>query len=216
MKEQFLYIVFSSTPCRMGAFIRRCTGNDFNHVSIGLDRTLEPLYSFARRYYHTPFYGGFVRETLSRYCIHGQAATIRVFRLPVTQDQASALDRKFAQMLTNQDTYLYNYLSALAVPFKKTVPLSNAYTCIEFCVHILHSIGLPLMPGSFYSLRDLETLLHPYELYTGLAPTPKSYDFSYYAAKPLLHPLCSSANAFFKLFKRFIWNSSDPSTKTTT
>ena len=216
MKEQFLYIVFSSTPCRMGAFIRRCTGNDFNHVSIGLDRTLEPLYSFARRYYHTPFYGGFVRETLSRYCIHGQAATIRVFRLPVTQDQASALDRKFAQMLTNQDTYLYNYLSALAVPFKKTVPLSNAYTCIEFCVHILHSIGLPLMPGSFYSLRDLETLLHPYELYTGLAPTPKSYDSSYYAAKPLLHPLCSSANAFFKLFKRFIWNSSDPSTKTTT
>lgn len=200
----------------MGAFIRGCTGNDFNHVSIGLDRTLEPLYSFARRYYHTPFYGGFVRETLSRYCIHGQAATIRVFRLPVTQDQASALDRKFAQMLTNQDTYLYNYLSALAVPFKKTVPLSNAYTCIEFCVHILHSIGLPLMPGSFYSLRDLETLLHPYELYTGLAPTPKSYDSSYYAAKPLLHPLCSSANAFFKLFKRFIWNSSDPSTKTTT
>ena len=216
MKEQFLYIVFSSTPCRMGAFIRRCTGNDFNHVSIGLDRTLEPLYSFARRYYHTPFYGGFVRETLSRYCIHGQAATIRVFRLPVTQDQASALDRKFAQMLTNQDTYRYNYLSALAVPFKKTVPLSNAYTCIEFCVHILHSIGLPLMPGSFYSLRDLETLLHPYELYTGLAPTPKSYDSSYYAAKPLLHPLCSSANTFFKLFKRFIWNSSDPSTKTTT
>lgn len=215
MKEQFLYIVFSSTPCRMGAFIRRCTSNDFNHVSIGLDRTLEPLYSFARRYYHTPFYGGFVRETLSRYCIHGQAATVRVFRLPVTQDQASALDRKFAQMLLHQDTYLYNYLSALAVPLKKTVPLSNAYTCIEFCVYILHSIGLPLMPGSFYSLRDLETLLHPYELYTGPAPTPKTYDSSYYAAKPLPHPLRCSANGFFRLFKRFPCKFSGPSSKIT-
>ena len=215
MKEQFLYIVFSSTPCRMGAFIRRCTGNEFNHVSIGLNHTLEPLYSFARRYYHTPFYGGFVRETLSRYCIHGQAATVRVYRLPVTQDQASALDRKFAQMLLHQDTYLYNYLSALAVPLKKTVPLSNAYTCIEFCVYILHSLGLPVIPGCFYSLRDLETLLHPYELYTGPAPTPKTYDSSYYAAKPLPHPLRCSANGFFRLFKRFPCKFSGPSSKIT-
>jgi hypothetical protein len=67
MQTQYVYIVFSSTPYRIGKFIRRLTREAYNHVSIALDPDLTKMYGFARRYYRTPFYGGFVRESLSRY-----------------------------------------------------------------------------------------------------------------------------------------------------
>ena len=155
MTEPFLYVVLSATPTRTGAFIRRYTRNSFNHISISFDSKLEPLYSFARHFYSTPFYGGFVKESLSRYHLKGSAAHLRVFRIPVSQEQLAQLHRHIDYMLSRQDQYLYNHLSALAVPFRKTVKTSDSYTCVEFCVEILHSIGLSVTPGKFYSLRQL-------------------------------------------------------------
>ena len=73
MDGPFLYIVVSSTPSRMGHFIRRITGQDYNHISVSLDPQLLTMYSFARRYYRTPLFGGFVQETPARYCINGTA-----------------------------------------------------------------------------------------------------------------------------------------------
>lgn len=202
MTESYLYVVFSSTPYRMGAFIRRFTGYAFNHVSVCLHDRLEPLYSFARHYYHAPFYGGFVKESLLRYHANGRTAHIRVFRIPVSPEQHAKLRLGIEDMLLQQEQYLYNHLSALTVPFRKTVKAADAYTCIEYCVQLLHSIGLNITPGVFYSLKDLEQLLLPYEYYTGPAPQSDTYDASFYAPKPLPHPIRTSLSAFFALFKR--------------
>ena len=202
MESCCVYIVFSSTPYKIGKMIRRITGEEFNHVSIALDENLSQMYGFARRYYRTPFYGGFVRESRSRYHVGETAAQIRICRLPVTQEQYRTLEQMLSQMHQGQEQYLYNHLSAAAALLRRRVKARDAYTCIEFCVHILHELGIDIDPGKYYSVGELEQLLHPLAIYSGPMPLPEEYDSAYYAQKPLPHPSLTSALAFLALFKR--------------
>lgn len=202
MAERYLYIIFASTPYRIGRAIRHFTGEEYNHVCIALNQDLDPMYGFSRRYYHTPFYGGFVQESLSRYHVNGQAANIRVCRLPVTQEQYETLEQHISDMLQRQEQYLYNHLSAFAVPLRRPVKVRDAYICVEFCVQILHSIGQDVDPDQYYSVGDLEQLLRPYAIYTGPAPDAEVYDTVYYAPKPIPHPIIATLTAFFALFER--------------
>ena len=199
-----LYIVFSSTPNKMGTFIRTFTGGQYNHVSIALDESLSHMYSFARRYYHTPFYGGFVKESISRYHINGRCAHIRICRLPVTDAQYRILESHLADMLQRQDRYLYNHLSALTVPLRRRVKIRDAYICVDFVAELLRSAGIPLAPGKDYSVNELEQLLRSHAIYTGLAPEAKIHDTTYFAPKPIPHPIITSALAFLELLQR-LW-----------
>ena len=197
-----IYIIFSATPYRIGKFIRRFTGETYNHVSIALDEDLKQMYGFARRFYRTPFYGGFVRESLSRYHVGGNTADIRICQIPVTTQQHQMLSDYLSQMFDNREQYPYNHLSAALTPFRRPVAVQNAYTCVEFCVRILHDIGMDLAPGKYYTIGQLEQLLHPYTVYTGPAPEATEYDTEYYHRKPVPHPISATASAFFTLFKR--------------
>ena len=202
MENSYVYIVFSSTPYRMGKFIRKFTGEFYNHASIALDEDLTQMYGFARRYYRTPFYGGFVRESLSRYYVGGKATDIRICRLAVNDAQYRKLKHLLEQMYADRQEYLYNHLSAAAAVFHRPVKAKDAYTCIEFCVHILHDLGIDLDPDKYYTVGQVEQLLRPYAIYTGPMPTSDEYDAEYYASKPVPHPSITTLRAIFALFRR--------------
>lgn len=102
-----VYIVFSSTPFRMGKLVRQLTGDKYNHISISLDRELTRMYSFARRYYKMPFYGGFVRESVSRYNLDGKTTQVCICAIPVTTSQFEILETQLHTMETNKEHYLY-------------------------------------------------------------------------------------------------------------
>lgn len=202
MEEKYLYVVFSSTPYKMGRLIRRVTGDVYNHASIALDESLERMYGFSRRYYHTPLYGGFVRESISRYHVNGKAAQFRVCRIPITQAQHNTLSQLLSDMYAQREHYIYNHFSALGALFHKPVKIKDAFICVEFVVHILHSVGIPLDPNCYYSVDDLEALMRPYEFYTGPAPDTEIIDTTYYAQKPIPHPIITTCCAIFELFDR--------------
>lgn len=202
MENAFIYIVFSATPYRMGRFIRAFTGETYNHASIALDRSLSRMYGFARRYYHTPFYGGFVRESLCRYHVNGKAADICICRLPVTGEQYAALEQMLERMEQDAENYLYNHLSAAAAPFRRPVKVKSAYTCVEFCVRILHDLGFDLDPEKYYTVGDLQRLLDPCTVYTGPIPEAQEYDPVYYARRPVRHPALVTVKAITALLHR--------------
>lgn len=202
MEDRNIYFVFSSTPYRMGKMIRRVTREDYNHISIALDADLDRMYSFARRYCRTPLYGGFVQETLSRYHPKGKTAAIRVCRLPVTEAQYRQIEQKLEHMVSRQEQYLYNHFSAMTALFRYTVQVRDAYTCAEFAVSVLHFLGMPVVPGRFYSIEELLQHLSDYTVYEGAVYRPKRYDSAYYAKKPVPHPLCTSLRTFLSLLKR--------------
>ncbi len=202
MDKRHIYVVFSSTPYTLGKAIRVLTRECYNHVSIALDQDLTQMYGFARRYYRTPLYGGFVAESPSRYHPGERAANVRICRLEVTQAQYEQLQQRFLQMYQQREQYLYNHLSALGSLFRRPVRLRDAYTCVEFCVQILASLGLNVNPRRFYSVGDLERLLQPYEVYTGPIPLKGDYDAAYYAQNPVPHPYWTTVRNLFALVPR--------------
>ncbi len=202
MEQRYIYVVFSATPYQIGKLIRKFTKETYNHVSIALDPALLQLYGFARRYYHTPFYGGFVRESLSRYHVKGKVTRVCICKLPVTAAQYTELEALFQQMYTDADTYLYNHLSVLGALLHKPIRVKYAYTCVEFCVNILHKLGFVPDPNKYYTVGNLEQLLTPYTVYTGDMYPCTEYDTAYYAKRPVPFPMLTSLRDICRLLPR--------------
>lgn len=202
MVDKYVYVVFSSTPYRIGQFIRKVTREPYNHVSIALDENLTEMYGFARRYYRTPLYGGFVRESTSRYRFDGKVTQIRLCRIPVTEEQYRQLSDRLTTMYEQREQYLYNYLTMVSALFRKLIPAKDAYICVEFGVRVLHDIGLPVDPKKYYTVGGLEALLRPYAVYTGPIPDSTPYDEAYYANHPVPHPFLTSLRCILALFPR--------------
>lgn len=202
MDQKYLYVVFSATPYRMGAMIRAVTGEPYNHVAIAMEKDLRRLYAFARRYYRTPFYGGFVTEGPCRYHHRGLAATIRVCRVPVTEAQWEALRSRLEDMSARADHYLYNHLSAAAAPLHRKIRVRDAYTCAEFAVSVLNELGYGFHPRRFYSIGAIAESLEPYRVYDGDFPLPADDADPFFAPRSLSGTLLLTARDLAALFWR--------------
>lgn len=155
-KTRNLYIIFSSTPLKMGKFIRVMTRSKYNHVSICTDERLEYFYSFSRYYKNAPLYGGFTEESILRY----NHCTLKIFRLPVTEAQMKQIEQHIDTLLHSDKVYVYNTLSAIAALFHLKIHIPYAYTCAEFTSDILiRYCGLQGNIQKFYSINRLERLL---------------------------------------------------------
>lgn len=198
--QKYLYVLFSATPYRMGYWIRRITGEPYNHVAIATEETLNELYAFARRYYRAPFYGGFVREHPSRYHHNGITAQVRLYRLPLTERQWDILQALLGPMRRRPDRYLYNHLSALAAPLHRKIRVRDAFTCAEFTVSVLSALGFDFDPDRFYTIGDIARRLEEYHIYSGSYPANAEPDPAFFG--PVHHPLYASAKSFLRLLWR--------------
>ena len=204
MEQKYLYVLFSATPYRMGRFIRLVTGDPYNHVAIGTEEDLSNLYAFARRFYHTPFYGGFVKEHPCRYRHKGVAADTRVYRIPLTQRQWLRLQELLSTMRAQADVYLYNHLSALLAPLHRKVRVRKAFTCAEFVVSVLSTLGFDFDPRHFYTIGDIAERLESYHFYSGAFPVVTEDDPTFFQPHPVAHPIVVSTRDILRLVWR--WN----------
>ncbi len=169
-KDEHIYIVFSKTPYKMGRFIRLITGGRYNHVSVSPVEDLSLLYSFARRYREAPFCGGFVRESASRFKIKGKTSNVMICAVPVTREAREELIDRLSKMEKDSERYVYNLFSAICVPIKKRIFIRDAYTCVEFILTVLRSVGLDFNEQAFYSIDELVGNLSVYKIYEGPFP----------------------------------------------
>lgn len=202
MDQCYIYVVLSATPYKIGKFIRKFTGSEYNHASIALDEGLTDMYSFARRHCRVPLYGGFVKESSSRFCPKGVNSMVKFHRIPVSQEAYNALEGRIQSMYQDKEHYLYNYFSFLSVPLHRSIPVQDAYTCVEFCVDVLDTVGFPVSSGRYYSIDDLISVLDPYTVYTGPMPQRSQFDADFYASRPLPHPLLTSVISILSLVPR--------------
>lgn len=202
MEQKYLYVVFSATPYRMGAAIRAVTREPYNHVAIAMEKDLRKLYAFARRYYRTPFYGGFVTEAPCRYHHRGRTATIRVCRVPVTEVQWEALRSRLEAMSARADHYLYNHLSAAVAPLHRKIRVRDAYTCAEFAVSVLKELDYGFQPRRFYSIGAIAEALEPYRVYDGDFPLPPDSADPFFAPRSLPGTLFLTVRDLAALFWR--------------
>lgn len=200
--QKYLYVLFSATPYRMGRMIRFMTGEPYNHVAIALEEDLKEMYAFARRYYRTPFYGGFVTEHPYRYHHKGNTAHICLCRLPVTPEQWNKLNNRLAHMRSHSHRYLYNHLSVLAALFRQKISVRDAYTCAEFTVSVLQELGYDFSSRKFYSIGDIARKLSPFCCYEGDFPIPGEEHAGFFDPHPVPHPFYASTRDLLKLLWR--------------
>lgn len=170
-EQESVYIIFSSTNCGIGKFIRTVTGGFYNHVSVSFDPSLREMYSFARYHKSAPLYAGFVCESCERY-LANKATPIKVCRIPLNSERYLLEKSRIEQMRVHKNYYVYNLLSAIFYPLHYKVDIKDAYTCVEFAVTTLNNVGIPKSIPRFCSIQNLETLLADRVVYEGLYPEP--------------------------------------------
>lgn len=200
--QRYVYIVFSATPYKIGKLIRQVTKERYNHVSLALDRELENMYSFARRYYHTPFYGGFVRESRARYHLNGIPSQVKICRIPVSEEDYTELAQRLETMYARREEFLYNHISVLTIPFRRLVHLKDAAICTEFVAGQLQELGMAVDARKYYSVGALEKLLDVQAVYEGDAPPALQEDPAFFARHPV--PYFTTTRAFGRLLYRMV------------
>ena len=167
--ERALYVVFSSTPCKMGKLIRTVTRYEYNHTSISLDPEFKTIYSFARFRKNNPFYGGFVAESCKRFFQNGELANVAIYKIPISEEKYVEIKECFEEMAENKDEYIYNLLSAALFPVNLRVRAPDTYICIEFAVKMLSKYCdcLEIDEDEFWTFPDLREKLSDYLFYEG-------------------------------------------------
>ena len=190
-----IYVIFSSTPLKIGKFIRIVTRNKYNHVSISLDPTFQSMYSFARYYKRIPLYGGFVKESSLRYRNKNKYATIKVCELDISYDKYVFIKNYLQQLENSSNEYLYNIFSAIFTPLKKKVSIYKSFTCIEFVIDTLSKIDTGIDSNKFYSIHDLEKYLQDKVVYEDLIEI--KYEDSKYAYDHFMEKKSPFSNFYY-------------------
>lgn len=159
----YIYIVISETGTKIGKFIRYMTGEKYNHVSISLSPSLQPLYAFSRFYIQKPFYGGFTEESWLRYQQHSPCLDIVVYKVPITNQQKTRLTHYLEYLDEHRKQYRYSLLGAANCYFPKMnyQPIDK-YTCLGFAIKLLKDLDYLPLEEKIYRIIDLQHLLNQF------------------------------------------------------
>lgn len=208
LQENKIYIIFSSTPLKIGKFIRFVTSNKYNHVSISLDSSLQTMYSFCRYYKSTPLYGGFVKEYSSRHKNKDKLSNIKVCEIILNDKKYHCIKEYLNSMENSQDKYIYNLFSAMFVPFRKRIFIPYSFTCVEFVVNTFSKIDDKIIKDKFYSIQDLEKHFNSNVIYEGPIKIDNiNNDDCFLETKSIFYNLYHTISSFKKLTYRLITRS---------
>ena len=205
--DNAVYIVFSATPTGTGRLIRKATRNQYNHVSLSLNRDIRKMYSFARIHRAIPLYGGFVVESILRYQSFAGAARVKICRVEVPELQLTWLHNCLDRLWNEREEYIYNTPAALASLVHLRPSISRAYTCVTFVQKLLARYELAgVTEADRPTVRALERRLTPYVIYEGPAPV-RAGDWgedSYPVETTTRYAVYTTARHFGRLAKRVL------------
>lgn len=162
-----IYVIFISTPYKIGKIIRTVTHYHYNHVSVAFEPELKTMYSFSRHHINAPFYGGFSCESLLRYKLNGVVSDALICAVPVSDNEYDTVFDFINSVKQDSSSYIYNMAAAAAVPFGKNVNLEKAYTCVGFAENLLRMCPSVKIPDGFCSIEALAAALYPYAVFEG-------------------------------------------------
>lgn len=203
-----IYVVFTSTPYKIGKIIRKVTHYHYNHVSVALDSELTTMYSFSRHHKNAPFYGGFNCESLLRYKIKDVVSDALICAVPLSSEEYEAVIAFIDGVKRDSSSYIYNMAAAATAPLSKNVYVDKAYTCVGFAEKLLRLCPSVKLPDGFCSIEALAAVLYPYAVFEGsldekIRLSTWSTD-SFPNELSLKKAFCLTAKNNFELCKRII------------
>ncbi len=160
--EFSVYLVLSQTGTKFSRCLRLVNHTPYNHISIGLDSSLETLYSFGRQCLFFPLAAGFVREHPG-YGVYRQFSDTRcaVYRLPVSLRTYCRLKETIEQFEQQEWCYRYNFAGLLAMIAHIPLHRQRHFVCSQFVAYVLLHSGACRFPKDFSLVRPQDFMQLP-------------------------------------------------------
>lgn len=135
-----IYIVLSHSSSVISKAIYLYTRDEYTHASISIDRNLEALYGFGRKWPRFPFIGCLRRELMDQ-GFYSLCKTVPglILKFDVTEEQYRRIKRLLSFYVKNKDLFKYNFLGFIGYMFKTEIRSKKRFTCSEFVAHLLQS-----------------------------------------------------------------------------
>lgn len=146
-----MYIVLTQTGTMISKIVRHYTRDEYNHVSISLDKKLSEMYSFGRYHPYIFFYGGFIQErvnfgTFKRF----KRTTALIYEIKVSDESYGIADSIIKKFKLERKKHRFNIKGILKA--KKGIeyqPNKNRFYCSQFVKYILTASGV--IKDNFFS-----------------------------------------------------------------
>lgn len=150
-RNKSIYILLTKSDTCISKIINLTTADRYTHVSLSFDESLQPLYSFARKYVHFPLPAGLRQEPLDAgFFKRYSYIPCALYELKVTEDVYNRAKRQVERMMKRQKEYRFSVLGLilcrLSIPFHR----KHFYFCSEFVGSILeesNALSLPKAPS---------------------------------------------------------------------
>ena len=165
MNVKKIYIILSQTDTVLARTLKLVTGAEYNHASIGLDESMNEIYSFGRLHPKNPFVGGFVRESKNGGTFKRFYKTRAVIlRTEISDEDYRSIQGYFRSMYAHRREYCYNYKGLFLAFFGKAYRNERHFYCSEFVRHILIKFQIEssesfhdiIKPIDFLALKNWE------------------------------------------------------------
>ncbi len=138
MKENYIYVIVSQTGTILSRIINKLTGAEYCHSSVGLDASLDTMYSFGRVWAYNPFWGGYVKESVKYGTFKRFSKTKAVImRLPIDEELHARIQKDLEEGYEHRKEYGYNYIGLILAGFHKKHSRKNRFYCSEFVQDVL-------------------------------------------------------------------------------
>ena len=176
MEKNKIYIVTSYTDTVPGKLIKmraklkfwnRYLGDEYSHVSLSRDNTLNNMMSFARRDMNNPFDAGLIKENIHEdmFALKPDKSKIAVMELDVTKKQYEDIGKIMDYYWSRREELGFNFLGLASMLFvARGLKVPDQFFCSQWVATVLQEAGVNIFndkqpydirPFDFYcSLKD--------------------------------------------------------------
>lgn len=143
MDEKEIYLVLTRTGTWLSKTIGYFTHDEYTHLSISFDDSLNSMFSFGRTNPTNPFSGGFVEENITEgvFKMFPNSKCL-VYKMTVSKIQYALLKSGVDKFLQNKDAYKYNVLGLVGIQLNYPIERNYYYFCSQFVFKLLIEAGI--------------------------------------------------------------------------
>lgn len=157
-----IYILLTCPDTLPGKLIRYYTKKTYSHVSIALDKDLNEMYSFGRKYMWFPLIGGFIQEDPQKGVFALNDNTLcRLFEVSVSEKQFQLLRNEIESFKRDKERYRYNFLGLAGVMLNRKIVVKDRFFCSQFVAKVLETSEVNLFnkDSEFVTVEDFNVQL---------------------------------------------------------
>lgn len=197
-KIRSVYVLLTDTGTLFTKMIKWFTHAPYNHASIVLDKKLNEIYSFGRKYPRNPLAAGFIEDIYYGTYRYFSNTRCLLLKINVSSKEYIRIRNVIQGFNQNKDLYSYNLLGLFGVAVHHPVYQRNKYFCSQFVADVFETSGLNLWdrPSALITPNDFKE--HPrFEIvYEG-----RLYDYPLLDQEMLSKPAAGFEHVFMHSFQ---------------